>query len=54
MTYAPISAIFAARWNAALDRSDGELWHNFRWFLGIMLGGFAGVLAVVAHGFHWF
>ena len=36
--------------------------HNaqFRWLLGIMLGGFAltfsafaGLLAVMAHGFHW-
>ena len=33
---------------------------DFRWLLGIMLGGFAmtltgfaGLLAVMAHGFHW-
>ena len=24
-----------------------------RWLLGIMLGGFAGLLGVMAHGFHW-
>ena len=27
---------------------------DFRWLLGIMLGGFAGLLGVMAHGFHWF
>ncbi len=32
---------------AADQRSD------FRWLLGIMLGGFAGLLGVMAHGFHW-
>lgn len=26
---------------------------DFRMLLGIMLGGFAGVLTVMAHGFHW-
>jgi hypothetical protein len=26
---------------------------DYRWVLGIMLGGFAGLLGVMAHGFHW-
>ncbi len=26
---------------------------NFLWLLGIMLGGFAGLLAVMTHGFKW-
>ena len=26
---------------------------DFRWLLGVMLGGFAGLLGVMAHGFHW-
>jgi predicted nucleic acid-binding Zn-ribbon protein len=30
-----------------------EIWRNFRWLLGIMLGGFVGILATMAHGFHW-
>ena len=44
-----------------MDRLDHRLESNFRWLLGIMLGGFgmtvsgfAGMLAVMAHGFHWF
>jgi hypothetical protein len=26
---------------------------DFRWLLGIMLGGFGTMLGVMAHGFHW-
>jgi len=26
---------------------------DYRWVLGIMLGGFASLLGVMAHGFHW-
>jgi hypothetical protein len=26
---------------------------DFRWLLGIMLGGFGAMLGVMAHGFHW-
>ncbi len=26
---------------------------DFRWLLGIMLGGFGALLGVMAHGFHW-
>jgi len=26
---------------------------DHRWVLGILLGGFAGLLGVMAHGFHW-
>ncbi len=26
---------------------------DFRWLLGIMLGGFSALLGVMAHGFHW-
>ena len=27
---------------------------DYRWLLGIMLGGFAALLGVMARGFHWF
>ena len=26
---------------------------DFRWLLGIMLGGFGALLGAMAHGFHW-
>jgi uncharacterized coiled-coil protein SlyX len=26
---------------------------DFRWLLGLMLAGFAGLLGAMAHGFHW-
>lgn len=26
---------------------------DFRWLLGIILGGNAGMFALMAHGFHW-
>jgi hypothetical protein len=26
---------------------------DYRWLLSIMLGGFAALLGVMAHGFHW-
>jgi hypothetical protein len=31
-----------------------EMWRNFRWLLGVMLGGFGGMFALLAHGLHWF
>lgn len=31
-----------------------EIRTDFRWLLGIMLGGFGGLFALMAHGFHWF
>lgn len=27
---------------------------DFRWLLGITVGGFAGLFSLMAHGFHWF
>lgn len=44
---------FETKFDARFDGLNAELWRNFRWTLGIMLGGFAGTLAVMAHGFHW-
>jgi hypothetical protein len=41
------------RLDGRIDRLDGEIWRNFRWLLGVILGSFAGLLAVMAHGFHW-
>jgi GAF domain-containing protein len=45
---------------AALERIEREQRSDFRWLLGIMLGGFVTVLGalgallgVMAHGFHW-
>jgi len=35
-------------------RGDGYYGRpEVRWTLGVMLGGFTGLLAVMAHGFHW-
>jgi len=43
-----------------LDTVSAEQRSDYRWLLGIMLGGFAamlggfaGMLGVMAHGFHW-
>lgn len=43
-----------------VDSVIAEMRADFRWLLGIMLGGFAtilgglgAILAVMAHGFHW-
>jgi hypothetical protein len=43
-----------------LDAVQAEQRSDFRWLLGIMLGGFAAMLGgfgamlgVMAHGFHW-
>jgi hypothetical protein len=48
------------RLEGRLDRIEGRLdqwsdqhWRNFRWLLGIVLGGFVGLLATMAHGFKW-
>jgi len=35
------------------DRLECEIGRNSRRLLGVMLGGFVGMLAVMAHGFHW-
>jgi hypothetical protein len=35
------------------DSISAELWRNFRWLLGIMLGAFVGTLLAMAHGFKW-
>jgi len=26
---------------------------DFRWLLGLMLAAIAGILTLIAHGFHW-
>jgi len=36
-----------------LDLMGADQRADFRWLLGIMLAGFAGLLGVTAHGFHW-
>jgi hypothetical protein len=43
-----------------MDTLAAEHRADFRWLLGVMIagfaatiGGFAGLLAVMAHGFHW-
>ncbi len=36
-----------------LDSLAAEHRADFRWLLGVMLGGFGGLLGVMAHGFHW-
>ena len=27
---------------------------DFRWLFGLMITGFAGMFAIMAHGFHWY
>lgn len=36
-----------------VDAVAAEQRADFRWLLGIMLGGFGALLGVMAHGFHW-
>ncbi len=43
-----------------IDQFSAESHADFRWLIGIMVGGFGmtiagfgGILAVMAHGFHW-
>ena len=36
-----------------IDSLTAEQRSDFRWLLGIMLGGFGAMLGVMAHGFHW-
>ncbi len=38
---------------AEMREIRAELQSDFRWLLGIMLGGMAGLLGGMAHGFHW-
>jgi hypothetical protein len=41
----------------AVDRRfvalEGRQWTNFYWLLGVMLGGYASLFAMLAHGFKW-
>jgi hypothetical protein len=48
------------RIDTRMDTIEANQRSDFRWLVGIMLGGFAmtiggfaGTLAVIAHGFHW-
>ena len=41
------------RLESRIDAVAADQRSDFRWLLGIMLGGFAGLLGVMAHGFHW-
>jgi hypothetical protein len=36
-----------------LDALAADQRADFRWQLGISLGGFGALLGVMAHGFHW-
>ena len=47
---------YASRFDALDRRIDGltsEHRRDFRWLLGMTLGGFGAMLGVMAHGFHW-
>ena len=58
-----IARTTTAVWNGSSggwDASAAEQMADFRWLLGIMLGGFTAMLGgfgalfgVMAHGFHW-
>ena len=37
-----------------LDTIETNQRTDFRWLLGIILGGYVGLLGVMAHGFQWF
>jgi hypothetical protein len=37
-----------------LDTIETNQRTDFRWLLGIIPGGYVGLLGVMAHGFHWF
>lgn len=37
------------RLEKTLNKLDNRMWMNFYW----MIGGFASVLIIIAHGFHW-
>ena len=50
----------SSEFRGAIDRLTTEHRADFRWLVGIMLAGFgtligmmAGLLGVMAHGFHW-
>ena len=36
-----------------IDSLAAEHRRDFRWLVGMMLGGFGAMLGVMAHGFHW-
>jgi hypothetical protein len=44
-----------------IDKMDNRIWGNFYWTLAgfgslsmLMVGGFSGLFAMMAHGFRWF
>ena len=50
----------SARLDRRMDALETNQRADFRWLLGVMIGmfgtmiaGFGGLLAVMAHGFHW-
>jgi hypothetical protein len=36
-----------------IQQLRGQFHDDFRWLLRFMIGGFVGVLALLAHGLHW-
>ena len=36
-----------------IDRIEDRMERHFLWLLGLYLAGFASLLGVLAHGFHW-
>ncbi len=38
---------------ADMRQLQGDARADFRWLLGVVLGASAGLLGVMAHGFHW-
>lgn len=36
-----------------LERLEDKIDSNFKWLLGLYMGGFTALLGVMAHGFHW-
>jgi len=45
--------VFEERIDRRLETLDRRQHTDFLWMLAIMLGGYAGMLASMAHGFKW-
>ena len=36
------------------NQMESSIKVDIRWLFSIMIGGFAGMFAIMAHGFHWY
>ena len=47
------TAVAIDRIERRIDAMEAAQRADFRWLMGVMLGGWASLLGVMAHGFHW-